>query len=327
VHYTGFLAGAHALPTPFFSSAEEAGPSGAPAVVIAGRSAAARETGLVLAVAAMHVGEHAEVRVAPGYGYGPSGSFSFPAVPPGAHLRYTVHLVAAEPPDEAKPVGLMLFEERLEAAARRRAAGNEALRRGDHDAAVASYSLALSFIDDDLLIQLEGRHAELAEAEVRAARLNMAAAHLAAGRHREAVAACDAVLGGGGGGGVPSSSSSCPPTARAKALYRRGVARQALGAPGDAVADFKAAAAAAPGDPAIRRALAAAAGEAREVAAAGAALFRGALKKEEEAVAAPVGVIGQQEQQGTAGAAWPDWWWVAAAAVMAAAAAWWLKRP
>jgi tetratricopeptide (TPR) repeat protein len=219
----------------------------------------------------MRVGETAQVKVTPPYGFGPSGSFSFPAVPPDAHLLYEVHLLAAEPPDEGKPMGMMLFEERLEASARRRAAGNEELRRGNHDAAASAYSLALSFIDDDLLIQLEGRHAELAEAELRAARLNLAAAHLGAGRHREVVDACDAVLS--------SAPSSCPPAAKAKALYRRGLARRALGAPGDAVSDFRAAAAAAPGDPAIRAALAGAAADARAQADAGAAMFRGALRQ------------------------------------------------
>ena len=321
VHYDGFLLpgpSATAPPpgaTPFYSSRDEAGPSSAPAVVIAGRSAAARETGLAAAAAAMRVGERAQVRATPAHGYGPAGSFSFPSVPPHAHLFYEVELVAAEPPDEGKPLGLMLFEERLEAATRRRAAGNEALQAGDPDAAAASYHLALSFIDDDLLIQLDGRHAQLAEAEVRAARLNLAAAHLKAGRPREAVAECDAVLSAAG-------AATCPPAAKAKALYRRGLARRTLGAPGDAVADLKAAAAAAPGDPGILAALAGAAAEAKAQDAAGAALFRGALRQrkgreveqveEEEVAPGPVQPSGKKAS--VAGRAWV---WAAAALVVA----------
>lgn len=48
--------------------------------------AATHETGLSLAVERMRCGGRARVWAAPEYGYGARGSFSFPTVPPNAHL-------------------------------------------------------------------------------------------------------------------------------------------------------------------------------------------------------------------------------------------------
>jgi hypothetical protein len=78
-----------------------------------------RNQGLNIAVARMAVGEVCDVEVAPEYGYGEKGSFSFPAVPGNATLMYRMELVAASPPAD-KPKGQMFFEERLEAAQRLR---------------------------------------------------------------------------------------------------------------------------------------------------------------------------------------------------------------
>jgi hypothetical protein len=50
------------------------------------------------------------------------------------------------------------FEERLEAADRRRIQGNDLFRAGDAAGAAAKYGLALSFLDEDFLMQLEGPH-------------------------------------------------------------------------------------------------------------------------------------------------------------------------
>lgn len=54
------------------------------------------------------------------------------------------------------------FEERLEAADRRRAQGNEFFKGGDSAGAAAKYGLALSFLDEDFLMQLEGPHLDQA---------------------------------------------------------------------------------------------------------------------------------------------------------------------
>lgn len=51
------------------------------------------QAGLSLALATMRVGEVARLEVAPEYGYGEEGSFSFPTVPPLARLEYEVELL------------------------------------------------------------------------------------------------------------------------------------------------------------------------------------------------------------------------------------------
>lgn len=78
-----------------------------------------RNQGINIAVARMLVGEVCCVEVAPEYGYGIKGSFSFPCVMPDARLIYELELVAASPPAD-KSRGEMFFEERLEAAQRLR---------------------------------------------------------------------------------------------------------------------------------------------------------------------------------------------------------------
>lgn len=139
------------------------------------------EAGLHLALPGMRRGERARVRVAPQYGYGEAGNFSFPTVPSNAALEYDVDLVDWEEVDEVRacaplrfvgrrqagslasagslllglhqgrvqtcthvsmqerdPRGLT-FEDRLEAAERRRADGNAAFRAGRHEEALSKY--------------------------------------------------------------------------------------------------------------------------------------------------------------------------------------------
>lgn len=209
----------------------------------------------------MAKGEKARLWVAPSRGYGPRGSFSFPAVPPDAHLIYDVELVDFDPPTEGRPVGGMLFEERVEAAARRRADGNAALGAGDAAGALAKYALSLSYIDDDFLFQLEGRHLAAATAVAAAARLNSAAARLAIGDPRGAAVDATAVLKDDPG--------------NVKALYRRGRARRALGDARGAVADLRAAAGAGgAGDAGVRKELRAAVADLRAQEAAGDGVLR-----------------------------------------------------
>ena len=49
----------------------------------------------------------------------------------------------------------MLFEERLEAAERRRKEGNELFQRKESADALGKYSMALSYMDQDFMFQLE----------------------------------------------------------------------------------------------------------------------------------------------------------------------------
>jgi tetratricopeptide (TPR) repeat protein len=215
----------------------------------------------------MRRGERARVWAAPVHGYGPAGSFSFPTVPPDSHLAYDLELLDWEPPEEGRPARAMLFEERLEAAARRRADGNAAFAAGRLAEALERYALALSYVDEELMIQLEGFHHEKATAERSAALLNAAAAHLRLGDAAAAAATAGAALAGDPG--------------NAKALFRRGAARRALGQTAAAVEDLAAAARGAPGDAGVARELAAARAAARAERAAGDALFRGVVARGE----------------------------------------------
>jgi len=242
---------------PFMDTRDEgAGCAGsAPVQLVAGRRiATGREAGLSLALAAMRRGERALVYVLdPSYGYGPKGSFSFPSVPPDSRLAYDVRMVAWEAPDDgeegegegeggggalassssARAAGAprrgLLFEERLEAAERRRLRGNARFAAGDLPAALSCYAFALSYVDDDLLMQLEEGtpHLKAAEAVLAPTHLNIAAAHLALGDFARAVEACGKALEFDEGS--------------AKAFFRRGKARLGLGQTREAVGDLEAA--------------------------------------------------------------------------------------
>lgn len=87
--------------------------------------------------------------------------------------------------------------------------------------------LALSYLDEDLLMQLQGFHLEKAEAVRQPILLNMAACSLRQGDFHAAIAQCSEVLRE-----QPES---------AKALFRRGRARRQLGQTDAAQADLEAA--------------------------------------------------------------------------------------
>ena len=213
-----------------------------------------------MAVMAMARGEKARIWIEDPrkFGYGERGSFSFPAVPPLAKLVYDVELVAFEPPEDSdsgpdegvegggesarkknkerrerrppRSAGSLTYEERLEAATRRKLKGNALLngttgKKRDPAAALSQYLFALSYLDDDFLFQLEGPHLEAASSLARAARLNCAAARLALGDARGAAADAGEVL------------RERPRDA--KALFRRGRARRALGDARGAVDDLR----------------------------------------------------------------------------------------
>ena len=182
-----------------------------------------------------------------------------------------------------RSAGSLTYEERLEAASRRKLKGNALLNgtgRGkgsseatknnnkkDPAAALSQYLFALSYLDDDFLFQLEGPHLEAASSLARAARLNCAAARLALGDARGAAADAGEVL------------RERPRDA--KALFRRGKARRALGDARGAVEDLKRASLepGGKGDPAVARELAAAEAEVGAAARAGDDVMGRALAK------------------------------------------------
>lgn len=172
-----------------------------------------------------------------------------------------------------RSLGSLTYEERLEAAARRKLKGNALLtgesgskRKKDPAAALSQYQLALSFLDDDFLFQLEGPHLEAASELARAARLNCAAARLALGDARRSAADASEVL------------RERPRDA--KALFRRGKARSALGDARGAAEDFRRASCELGGkDTGVLKKLAAAEAEVRASEAAGDEVLRRAFLK------------------------------------------------
>ena len=173
----------------------------------------------------MRVGERALFVVPARLAYGDVGSFSFPAVPPSCELVADVELIgarsAAEQPARRAD---MLYEERMARVRGHREVGNERYRAGDIVAATSEYHMALSFLTDDMLMQLFGEHLAEANAEKLPAHLNLAACFLAERRFKEAIDQASRALS------VDRTS--------AKAYYRRGRARQALGQDDDARKDL-----------------------------------------------------------------------------------------
>jgi tetratricopeptide (TPR) repeat protein len=276
-----------------------------PFTIVSGRDTIKNELGLHLAVATMQRGERSLLRVSPHYGFGENGSFSFPTVPSNASLEYEVELIDWGEVDEDKDPGSMMFEERLEAAQRRKAEGNAAHAAGQSEQALSSYRLASSFITEDLLMQLEGFHLDQANAIRLPILLNSAACHLKLQDYPAAIAATTEAL-------------YIDPT-NAKALYRRGIARHALGQTEGAMEDLKKALIHAPGDGAIKREMATVRRTMEEESRAEAKLFSGVLNNN----------IGEEEKEEDGedddasktaplpppGGGWVDrakrWWWKA----------------
>lgn len=179
-----------------------------------------KENGLHQAVATMKVGEICHVWVTPEYGYGESGNFSFPSIPPSAHLSYAIQLVDFEPPPKSQDdtqydTSSLTYEERLEAATRRRLDGNEQYSHGHVEHAMTKYTSALAFLDDDFIMQLYEFHYDKAMDEKTAILLNIAACHMKKKSYWGVIEATSQVLAHDGG--------------NIKALFRRGSARRALG--------------------------------------------------------------------------------------------------
>ena len=185
-----------------------------------------------------------------------------------------------------RSVGSLTYEERLEAASRRKLKGNVLLTGGgtaakkDPQAALSQYQLALSYLDDDFLFQLEGPHLEAASAIARAARLNCAAAKL--------------VLGDARGAAADASEVLRERPRDAKALFRRGAARRALGDARGAADDLRQASRETEGksDPAVLRELAAAEAEVKAASKAGDEVMRRAFAR---SVGKKGGLFSEQE--------------------------------
>lgn len=204
--------------------------SGGLTQIVAGRDAVRNNQGLYQVVATMRKGEICHAWVDSSLGYGHEGSFSFPSVPPRADLSYAIELVDFEPPpgDNGTHKGFLTYEERLEAAKRRRVQGNEAFALGTAEGrqnALTAYKSSLAFLDDDFMMQLYDFHYDKALEEKTSVLLNMAACYLKLDKPREAADVASAALAHDG--------------KNAKALYRRGMSKRLLGQTAGALEDLE----------------------------------------------------------------------------------------
>jgi len=137
VHYKGVIADTGET---FMDTRQEAA---APATVVAGRVTSEVGTGLSAALMHMRRGEVARVRCSAQYGYGSKGNFSFPSVPPNAALIYEVELLSWEEADDSMedPREVVFFEDKVEAAERRRQQGNDLYRAGNVVGALSKYAM------------------------------------------------------------------------------------------------------------------------------------------------------------------------------------------
>lgn len=241
VHYVGRLQATGEI---FFDTRQEK--QGEPVTVVAGRDCVLTERCLCLAVAAMRVGETCELESDAAHGYGATGRFSFPSVPPAAALRYELQLVGMQPATE-KPMSEMFYEERVEAAQRQRLQANDIFAAGRFEEALRAYLVALTYVEEDFMMQLDGFFLDKAQ-QVRApVLLNMAACQLHLRDWPTAMHNCSQALAL-----VPADAHSM----RSKALFRRARARAELGQTDDAMKDLMSALALTPDDRAVERELA-----------------------------------------------------------------------
>ncbi|CAG9466169.1 unnamed protein product [Pedinophyceae sp. YPF-701] len=327
VHYTGYVLSSEGQSWDeeiFHDTRDE--PGADPRVIICGRFVL-KEAALNLAVASMRPGEKCRIEVESKYGFGERGNFSFPHVPPNARLAYDLELVAVEPPSDEKDVSQMLFEERLEAADRRRLRGNALFAEGGakDDEACAAWASGLTFLDDDVVMQLEGAYLEQALKVRLALHLNTAAAMLRMPEYpnhlQEAVEHTSKVLN--------------YQKDNLKALFRRGVASLRLGDMDGAKRDLERAAKLDPEDKAVRRELARVRQEQRALREAQRDMFAGkfgarapepaekkAERPREEAAAAGAGAADAAVAEGGVEGQAPGWlgWVLAAGAIVVIAA-------
>lgn len=283
-HYVGRFAHNGEI---FFDSRQET-TAQEPMRLIAGRDSIMREAGLHITAAGMRKGEIAKVLVSdPKYGFGEMGNFSFPAVPPNCSLLYEVEMINWDNEYSEPQREQMLYEERLEAAERRRLAGNDLFKEGRYKEALAKYAVALSFLDEDFLMQLDGPFLDKAIDVKLPVHLNMAACQIKSGDYHTAIYNCNQVLS------VDKDN--------AKALFRRGRARHLLGQTQEALEDLQAAYSKSQDDKSILKEIHSVRATIAEERKASAALFKGRLEstqglgfKDEEPSPSPASAPHQQ---------------------------------
>jgi tetratricopeptide (TPR) repeat protein len=166
----------------------------------------------------MRVGERARFVVPAELAYGSEGHFSFPAVRKNQALVLDIELLGVRGGrvgDDETAQADMTYERRMVEVRAHRAAGNAAFTSGDTDGAIRAYSMALTYLVEDFMMQLFDAYEEEANAEYVATHGNLAAARLKKGEYVAALKHVDFVLK------IDKDND--------KAHYRRGICRMALG--------------------------------------------------------------------------------------------------
>lgn len=88
----------------------------------------------------------------------------------------------------------MLYEERLEAAERRRLEGNSLFKEGKFYDALGKYTMGLSYMDQDFMFQLQGPHETKAQGIRCRVLLNLAACQLRTEDLQGVVGSCNQVI-------------------------------------------------------------------------------------------------------------------------------------
>eukprot|EP00854_Cymbomonas_tetramitiformis_P017802 gene17802-21199_t len=140
----------------------------------------------------MRPGERSLLHINWKMAYGEQGNFSFPHVAPRSDLIYDIELFDYEPEDDEMPRADMTFEERCRQADKRRHAGNELFKDGNHDRAISKYNVALSYFGESFMFQLEGldKYKNQANAIRLPIHLNLAACHLKKDQFSEVIVNC-----------------------------------------------------------------------------------------------------------------------------------------
>ena len=181
------------------------------------RSAGLGIEGLDACARTMRVGERATFEIPPELAYGEEGNFSFPAVGKNKTLTLDLEILGCLGSVEA-PETLqrdMTYETRIERVKMHRANGNEAFVAGDVKRAIREYSMALTYLTEDFMMQLFDKYEVEAREEYVAVHGNLAAAFLRLNEYELVSTHVEYVL--------RNDENNV------KAYYRRGKARLAIG--------------------------------------------------------------------------------------------------
>mgnify|MGYP002034695722 FL=1 len=190
------------------------------------RDAWARVEALDACAMTMRVGERATFECGAALAYGKEGNFSFPAVGKDRAVVLDLEILGARGSAAAPEMRQrdMTYEQRVERVRAHRSNGNAAFAGGRAREAVREYSMALTYLTEDFMMQLFDKYEVEAHEEFVAAHGNLAAAYLRLGAFEDAVTHVGYVLK------VDENN--------AKAYYRRGKARAGLGQEDAAREDF-----------------------------------------------------------------------------------------